>query len=136
MIETLVLFVRCELRLMDRELLLGDTNARVRRGKIGEEELQETEVAELGVGARGSIKPRAQCGAPGRSDGKEASAAARFLAGLRGQSQCRQPGRFAIEQRVWEGPEVSQGGADMLLEVVWSRGSLSGKETEDEVRRG
>ena len=102
--------------------------------KIGEEELQQTQVAQL----RGSLgrpaEPLAE-GSPARvGDAEESPPPTLQLALLGHQTELDEARRLLVEQGVREGPEVADRSGRVTLEVVGRGGPLSRQESEHEMR--
>ena len=115
-----------ELRLVDRELPLGESTLRIIGRQVREEELKEPWIAKLRRRTRRSIEPGAQGGRTRWRDRKDPSTSTLGLTRL-GDRPRLPAGRLAVQEGVRKRPEVPERGLDMLLEVVRRRWSLAGK---------
>ena len=95
---TLVFAVGGELRLVDRELPLGETKSGLVGRQVGEEELEEPRIAKLRRRIGWSIEPEAERGHPRGRDREDPSSSAVGLARLGDQAEGCQPRRFASIQ--------------------------------------
>jgi len=129
----LVFAVGRELRLVNGELPLGETESSLVGRQIGEEELEEAWIAKLRRRTGRSIEPGAQRGHTRRHDRENAPASAFALTRLGDQAEGRQTWWLAVQEGVRERPEVPERGPHVLLEVVRCRWALAGEESENQI---
>jgi len=135
-LESLILLVCRQLDLMDRELLLGKAQPRLRGRQIGEEELQESRVAQLGWLMRRPVEPGPQGRFACLRDREHAPAPPTGLANLVDEADRSEARRLAVQQGVGKRPEVAERCPDVTLELVGSGRPFALEQPEHEVRSG
>ena len=133
-LDPLVRLVAGELGPVKGELLLGDRERRGRRFEVGEEQLEQGQVAQFGRVPGGLAQPGPERLAAGFRDRERPASTADFLTFLGQEAQAGEPGRLLVQERVGERPEVPDRRRDVPLQLVRRGRSLPCKEAEDEVR--
>ena len=114
-LDSLVCFVAGKLAAVKRELFLGDRQGRRRGLEVGEEELEESKIAQLGRMPGRMAEPRSKRLSARVGDREEASPAPANLAVFGEEAEVRQSRRFLVQERVGERPEMADRRRDVPL---------------------
>jgi hypothetical protein len=99
-------------------LIRGEAAHRLRTGKVGEEQLQQSGVASFATPVLRLGEPTMQRHQPGIGDRVGAPPAAAALDRFLEQAGVGELARLGVQLRVGEQPEAADGGGDPLLELV------------------
>ena len=118
---------------MTGELLLCQAEASGGWRQIGEEELQQAQVAQLRRLIVWPVEPSLQGVKAGLGDREHATTSSVLLGQLGDQPQAGQSRRLAVQEGVRERPKVAERGADVPLELVRRRRPLPREQAKDQV---